>query len=104
MEFTDLFIAMARAAGIRAREINGYAYTENKDSEPLSLVADVLHSWPEYWDKYNKEWILVDPTWGNTTHGIDFFHKLDLRHFTFVIHGVNSEFPLSPGSYKLSDS
>jgi len=29
MEFTDLFIALARAAGIPSREVNGFAYTNN---------------------------------------------------------------------------
>ena len=101
MEFTDLFIALARSAGIPAREINGFAYTENPKVKPLSLVNDVLHSWPEYWDKEKMAWIPVDPTWGTTTQGIDFFSKLDLRHFTFVIHGQNTQFPFPPGSYKL---
>ncbi|MFH1863653.1 MAG: transglutaminase-like domain-containing protein [bacterium] len=101
MEFTDLFIAMARAAGIPAREINGFAYTENKEIQPLSLVADVLHSWPEYWDKEKGDWIPIDPTWASTTGGVDFFNKLDLRHFTFVIHGIDDVKPYPPGSYKL---
>lgn len=101
MEYTDLFIAIARAAGIPAREINGYAYTENPDLQPLSLVADVLHSWPEYYDKTKGAWIPVDPTWGSTTGGIDYFNKLDLRHFAFVIHGNDSLKPYPPGSYKL---
>lgn len=101
MEFTDLFIAIARAAGIPAREINGYAYTENPQLQPLSLVADVLHSWPEYYDKDKGAWIPIDPTWGSTTGGVDFFDKLDLRHFTFVIHGKDSTKPYAPGSYKL---
>lgn len=100
-EFTDLFIAIARSAGIPAREINGFAYTENKDIQPLSLVADVLHSWPEYWDKDKGFWIPVDPTWASTTGGVDFFNKLDLRHFTFVIHGIDPVKPYPPGSYKL---
>lgn len=100
-EFTDLFIAMARAAGIPAREINGYAYTENPEIQPLSLVADVLHAWPEYWDAKKRIWIPVDPTWGQTTGGIDFFNNLDLRHFTFVIHGSSATKPYPPGSYKL---
>ncbi len=100
MEFTDLFIALCRAAGIPAREINGYAYTENKEFEPISLVADVLHSWPEYYDKNRSVWIPVDPTWGNTS-GVDYFSKLDLRHFAFVIHGALDKEPYSPGSYKL---
>ena len=101
MEFTDLFIAIARAAGIPAREINGYAYTENTELQPLSLVADVLHAWPEYYDKEKGAWIPIDPTWGSTTGGVDFFSKLDLRHFTFVIHGKSDTKPYAPGSYKL---
>ena len=104
MEYTDLFIALARAAGIPAREINGFAYTENPEIQPLSLVADVLHSWPEYWDEQKQAWIAVDPTWGSTTGGVDFFSKLDLRHFTFVIHGVDAVRPYPPGSYKLGPS
>jgi len=101
MEFTDLFIALARAKGIPAREVNGFAYTENVEIQPLSLVADVLHSWPEYWDDKRGVWFPVDPTWQNTTGGIDFFRKLDLRHFNFVMHGVDSQKPYPPGSYKL---
>lgn len=104
MEFTDLFITLARASGIPAREVNGYAYTENPEIEPLSLVADVLHAWPEYWDQTTKTWIPVDPTWGSTTEGVDFFNKLDLRHFAFVIHGIDDTNPVAPGSYKLGSN
>jgi len=101
MEFTDLFIAIARAAGIPARELNGFAYTENPKIQPLSLVNDVLHSWPEYWDFNKQQWIQIDPTWASTTGGVDYFNKLDLRHFVFVIHGIDSLKPYTPGSYKL---
>lgn len=101
MEFTDLFVALARAAGIPAREVNGFAYTDNDKLKPLGLVADLLHSWPEYWDYENKLWIPIDPTWEKTTGGIDFFNKTDMNHFVFVIHGKNSETPYPAGSYKL---
>ena len=101
MEFTDLFIALARAAGVPAREINGYAYTENPELQPLSLVADVLHAWPEYYDKDKGVWIPIDPTWASTSGGINYFDKLDLRHFAFVVHGASSTTPYPPGSYKL---
>ena len=104
MEFTDLFIALARSKGIPAREINGYAYTENPQIQPLSLVNDVLHSWPEYYDTQKQVWIPVDPTWGSTTGGVDFFNKLDLRHFTFVIHGKDDSYPYPAGSYKLGSN
>jgi hypothetical protein len=102
-EFTDLFIAISRAAGIPAREINGYAYTENPNVKPISLVADILHSWPEYFDYDRKVWIPVDPTWGSTS-GINYFDNLDLRHITFVIHGEHFNKPYPPGSYKLGDN
>jgi len=104
MEYTDLFIAIARAAGIPAREVNGFAYTENPEIQPLSLVADVLHSWPEYWDETNKVWVPIDPTWASTTGGIDYFNKLDLRHFNFVNHGIDPNMPYPPGSYKLGSN
>jgi len=100
MEFTDLFIALARAAGIPAREVNGFAYTNNPKLRPLSLSQDILHAWPQYYDQKQQLWLSIDPTWGNTTGGIDFFHKLDLNHFAFVFHGLDSEYPFSPGSYK----
>lgn len=104
MEFSDLFIAIARAAGIPAREVEGFAYTENPDLQPLGLVADVLHSWPEYYDREKNVWIPIDPTWASTSGGVDYFSKLDLRHFAFVIHGQNSTQPYPAGSYKLGSN
>ena len=41
-EFTDLFIAIARAASIPARRDTGFAYTANSRLRPLSLIEDVL--------------------------------------------------------------
>jgi transglutaminase-like putative cysteine protease len=103
-EFTDLFIAIARAAGIPAREVDGFAYTENAKQRPLSLVKDILHAWPQYYDTTKKTWIMVDPTWGSTTGGIDYFHTLDLDHFAFVIKGMDSDYPIPAGGYKLFES
>ncbi|HUW21901.1 MAG TPA: transglutaminase-like domain-containing protein [Candidatus Bathyarchaeia archaeon] len=100
MEFTDLFVALCRAAGIPARELNGYAYTTNSRLKPLNLISDVLHSWPEYWDKEKGVWIPVDPTWEKTTGGRNYFSRSDLNHFVFAIHGSDSESPLPAGSYK----
>ena len=100
LEFTDLFIALARAANIPAREVNGFAYTQNSKERPVSLVKDILHAWPEYYDYGSQAWIMVDPTWTNTTGGVDYFHKLDFDHFAFVIQGVNSEYPVPAGGYK----
>lgn len=100
LEFTDLFIALARSAGIPAREINGYAYTENSKQRPLSLAKDILHAWPEYYDDVKKTWVMVDPTWGNTTGGVDYFHTFDFDHFAFVVQGSDSSYPITAGGYK----
>lgn len=102
LEFTDLFIALARSAGIPAREVNGYAHTENTKQRPLSLVQDILHAWPEYYDKERQMWVMVDPTWGNTTGGTDYFTVFDFDHIAFVIKGVSSQYPIPAGGYKLA--
>lgn len=100
LEFTDTFVALARAAGIPAREVDGFANTKNTQERPLSLVKDVLHAWPEYYDKDKQMWIMVDPTWGNTTNGIDYFNTLDFDHFAFTIKGKDSSYPVPAGGYK----
>ena len=96
LEFTDLFITLARAKGIPAREIEGFAYTNNPKLKPIGLNATILHAWPQYYDNYQQTWIAIDPTWGKTTGGIDYFHDLDLNHFILVIHGRDSLYPPPP--------
>lgn len=101
MEFTDLFIAISRAAGIPAREVDGFAFTTNERLRPLSLKKDILHAWPEYFD--GEKWIQVDPTWQNTTGGVDFFSTFDFNHFAFAIKGLDSEYPYPAGDYKIDN-
>lgn len=102
LEFTDLFIAIARAAGIPAREVNGFASSLDPKQQPLT--QDALHSWPEYFDPPTGGWRMVDPTWGNTTGGIDYFTSLDTDHLAFAIRGQNSSSPSPAGTYKESGS
>lgn len=103
VEFTDLFIALARSKGIPARENEGYGFSQDPTFRPLSLISDVLHAWPEYYDSGKKTWVAIDPTWQNTS-GIDYFSSFDLNHVVFVIHGKNSEYPLPAGMYKIENS
>ena len=101
MEFTDLFIALSRTAGIPAKEIVGYAYTQNTRLRPLSFAAqgDLLHAWPAYWDD-ELGWVQVDPTWGSTSGGLDFFNKMDFNHVTLAQRGLSSTLPYPAGSFK----
>lgn len=104
-EFTDLFISLARGAGIPARQVVGFAYTSNNSLRPLSLKENVLHTWPQFFDP-NLGWVMIDPTWQNTTGGVDYFSKFDLNHLTFAIRGFS---PLEPAvadqvEVKFSDS
>jgi len=99
-EFTDLFIALARANQIPARRAVGYAYTANSRLRPLGFVRDTLHTWPEYFDQEKKEWIPVDPTWGDTTGGINYFDQFDFNHIVFSINGASSSLPYAAGSYR----
>lgn len=103
MEFSDLFIALMRQHGFKARENEGYGFSDNSSLRPVSLISDMLHSWPEYYDAHKNTWIQVDPTWQNTS-GIDYFNSLDVNHITFAIHGVDSVYPLPAGTYKTTDT
>lgn len=103
-EFTDLFIAIARKNNIPARELQGFALSNNDKLKPISLEKDVLHAWPEYYDNQKQTWVQIDPTWGNTTGGIDYFNKLDLNHVVFAIHGTDPTQPLPAGAYKTPEN
>src|SRR5258706_7601266 len=99
-DFTNVFVALSRKAGIPARELEGYAISENPNLKPTSLTQDMLHAWPEFFAKVTNTWIQIDPTWANTTRGIDYFNKLDFNHLVFVIHGENPDYPIPGGGYK----
>jgi hypothetical protein len=103
VEFTDSFIALSRINNIHAREIEGFGFSQDERLRPLSLISDVLHSWPEYYDQDNQIWKQVDPTWESTS-GIDYFSSFDLDHIAFAIHGRDPEDPPPAGTYKLEDS
>ncbi len=98
-EYSDLFVTLARAKNIPAREIQGFAYSTNSRLRPTNPNSDILHSWVEWFDSTSSQWRQVDPTWTDTSHGLDYFHQLDLNHFALVIHGQDSQAPFPPGSY-----
>ena len=99
LEYTDLLISLMRSVGIPAREIDGYAYTT--DTENLPVVGDVLHAWVEFYSP-GVGWVPVDPTWGSTTNGLDYFDSFDPQHLGFAVKGLSSEWPYPAGAYKIS--
>ena len=103
LEFTDLFVTLARAAGIPAREVNGFAYTRDSKERPLSLLKDILHAWPEYYDKEKQTWVMIDPTWGNTRGGFVFLNVLAFDNMGFLIKRIDSNYPIPAGGYKLEN-
>ena len=58
------------------------------------LRLRTLHSWPQYWDASRRVWVSVDPTWGRTTQGVDYFSKLDFNHLAFITHGLSDSLPV----------
>ena len=67
-EHTQLYVALARAAGIPARIATGLAYVNGKF---------YYHAWPEIW---LSNWVAVDPTFGQ--------FPADASHLRFVVGGL----------------
>ncbi len=100
-EYTDLFVTLARAAGIPARRLEGYAYTANTQIRPLSLGTTLLHAWPEYYDD-QRGWVMIDPTWESSNDGVNYFNRFDLNHFVLSVMGTSSTEPSTGGQVNVS--
>lgn len=70
-EHTQLYVAIARAAGIPARVASGLAYVDGKF---------YYHAWPEV---MLRGWVAVDPTFGQ--------FPADASHIRFVIGGLGRQ-------------
>lgn len=101
-DFSDLFVAISRSAGIPSREIQGFVVSQNPGitNQSQHLSGDLLHSWAQFWDQTKSSWRQVDPTWQKTTAGTDYYNSIDLNRLILVIHGQDSQYPNPPGSYK----
>jgi transglutaminase-like putative cysteine protease len=58
-EFTDVLLALSRAAGFPARFLEGVTYREGRGSEP----GQIKHDWLEAYLP-GIGWVPLDPTWG----------------------------------------
>lgn len=97
-EYADLYVTLARSIGIPARLLSGYAYTPDREIMPVQ--GDVLHAWVQVYLP-PRGWLPIDPTWGDTTGGVDYFNRFDANHVVFAIQGLDSERPVPAGAYKL---
>ena len=70
-EHAQLYVALARAAGIPARIAAGLAYIDGKF---------YYHAWPEV---YLRDWVAVDPTFGQ--------FPADAAHLRFVVGGLGRQ-------------
>ncbi len=70
-EHTQLYVAVARAAGIPARVAAGLAFVEGKF---------YYHAWPEVW---LERWVAVDPTFGQ--------FPADASHLRFTVGGLGRQ-------------
>jgi hypothetical protein len=70
-EHAQLYVALARAAGIPARVAAGLAYLDGKF---------YYHAWPEVW---LERWVAVDPTFGQ--------FPADASHLRFTIGGLGRQ-------------
>ena len=87
LEYSDLSIALMRAAGIPARMPVGYGYSGDLKVSPS--VSDSLHSWVEAYIP-NVGWINLDPTWGEKFNNLGIS---DIDHLTFAIWGADDSQP-----------
>ena len=101
-DFTDLFVTMMRSKGVPARRLTGYGYAQNDKIRPILPAGDILHAWPDFYDNTLGTWRSVDPTWENTTGGVDYFNQFDLSHIVFAINGESSQWPAPAGAYRLA--
>lgn len=70
-EHTQLYVALARAAGVPARVATGLAFLDGKF---------YYHAWPEIW---LERWVAVDPTFGQ--------FPADASHLRFIIGGLGRQ-------------
>jgi hypothetical protein len=88
-EYSYLFVALCRAAGIPARVQAGFAFHYEN-----SALEDG-HMWAEYYLE-NYGWIPVDATW-HLFDGLDYLHFSSLRSISMVIPYSNFYFNYTSG-------
>jgi transglutaminase-like putative cysteine protease len=80
-EFSDVLLALSRAAGIPARFLEGVTYREGRGSEP----GQIKHDWLEAYLP-GTGWVPLDPTWGRFPDRRDmYFARLSPDHIVVTV-------------------
>lgn len=87
MEYSDLFLALARAQGIPARAAFGYGYDAR-----IGENQQDAHQWVQVYLPGLKEWLSVDVTWGESGPSLI---GGDLNHFYTHIASLDPDSPPS---------
>ncbi len=86
MEYSDLFLTLARAAGIATRAVYGYGYDAR-----VASTGQEAHQWVQIYMPKLGRWVDVDVTWGESG---DLLVGGDLNHlFTHVAYKNPEEPP-----------
>ena len=75
--YRSFYCISARASGIPTRRLTVMLIQKTRRFNRF-LWLRTYFAWPEYYDKEEKVWIPIDPTWGSTTGGVDFLTSLIL--------------------------
>ncbi|MGD8399358.1 MAG: transglutaminase-like domain-containing protein [Bacillota bacterium] len=88
-DFSLLYIALCRAAGLPARFVNGFRFEPAELKKGVNDLSGLGHAWVEI-NLSGIGWVPVEPTYTYTVNGVkrvnyDFFGKLraDDRHLLF---------------------
>jgi hypothetical protein len=87
MEYSDLFLTLARAQGIPARAAFGYGYDAR-----IGENQQDAHQWVQVYLPGLKEWLSVDVTWGESGPSLI---GGDLNHFYTHIASLDPDSPPS---------
>jgi len=92
MEYSDLFIAIARASGIPARAAFGHAYSSIQYNFLDSSEKTINHQWAEVYYPRQNIWVPVDTTWGES--GMEVIGG-DLNRFYLYVANLDPNTPSS---------
>jgi len=101
IDYSSLFVNLARKNGIEAREVYGYSIQRDEQLRPTN--GDELHSWAQFFDTTTQQWVNVDPTWDDTS-SLDYYNFQDFNHVVLAYRGADSNTPYPAGFFRFNNS